>query len=310
MLCSTRGRAVADLPTNTKAMSTALARSAGRKGGLRQLMRQPLFWLPVAVLAVLLAFAIAPAPFAALFGNGDPRSCSLANSSGLPSAGHPFGFDLQGCDIWANSVHGAQASITVGVLATAISLAIAILLGTIAGLYGGVADWLISRLTEVFLGFPFLLAAIVVLNSLGDRSVLTVSLVLGVFGWPTMARLVRTSVRAIRTSEYVLAARTMGLGQLRIITRYVLPNALTPVIVLATIAIGAVIVAESSLTYLGIGLQPPAISWGLQIAAGSRVFQTAPHIIMLPSLMLALTVLSVIGLGESLRTAFDPRRQQ
>lgn len=300
---------MADQNLNTRAMSTALAERAARRGGVRMLIRQPLFWLPVTLLTVLLAMAVAPAAFAGLFGNGDPRSCGLENSSGAPAPGHPFGFDLQGCDIWANSVYGAQASITVGVLATAISLAIAIVLGTLAGLYGGVTDWLISRLTEVFLGFPFLLAAIVVLNGLGDRSVMTVSVVLGVFGWPTMARLVRTSVRAIRTSEYVLAARTMGLSQLRIITRYVLPNSMTPVIVLATITIGAVIVAESSLTYLGIGLNSPAISWGLQIAAGSRVFLTAPHIIMLPSLMLALTVLSVIAIGESLRTAFDPRRQ-
>lgn len=309
MLSSTRGFAVPDQNLNTRAMSTALAERVARRGGVRQLIRQPLFWLPVAVLTVLLAMAVLPGPIAGIFGNGDPRSCNLANSSGTSGPGHPFGFDLQGCDIWANSVYGAQASITVGVVATAIALAIAILLGTLAGLYGGVVDWLISRLTEVFLGFPFLLAAIVVLNSLGDRNVWTVSVVLGIFGWPTMARLVRTSVRAIRTSEYVLAARTMGLGQLRIITRYVLPNSLTPVIVLATITIGAVIVAESSLTYLGIGLDSPAISWGLQIAAGSRVFLTAPHIIMLPSLMLALTVLSVIAIGESLRTAFDPRRQ-
>lgn len=290
-------------------MSTALAERVARRGGVRQLIRQPLFWLPVTVLTVLLAMSVAPGPIAGIFGNGDPRSCNLGNSSGSPAPGHPFGFDLQGCDIWANSVFGAQASITVGVVATAISLAIAIVLGTLAGLYGGIIDWLISRLTEVFLGFPFLLAAIVVLNSLGDRNVWTLSVVLGIFGWPTMARLVRTSVRAIRTSEYVLAARTMGLGQLRIMTRYVLPNSLTPVIVLATITIGAVIVAESSLTYLGIGLDSPAISWGLQIAAGSRVFLTAPHIIMLPSLLLALTVLSVIAIGESLRTAFDPRRQ-
>jgi oligopeptide transport system permease protein len=278
--------------------------------GSRALLRRPLFWIPVAVLSLLVLMSIFPAFFAGLFGNGDPRACNLGDSSAPGRDGHPFGFDLQGCDIWANAIYGTQSSITVGVLATLIALVIAIVLGTAAGLYGGIIDWLISRLTEVFLGFPFLLAAIVVLNSIGERNVWTVSIVLGVFGWPTMARLVRSSVRSIRTSEYVLAARTMGLGPARIILRYVLPNSLSPVFILATIAIGAVIVAESSLTYLGVGLQPPAISWGLQIAAGSRIFQSAPHVLLLPSVFLAATVLCVIVLGDALRAATDPRRLQ
>lgn len=284
--------------------------AAAPSRGIRTLLRRPLFWVPVAVLSVLVLMSLFPALFAGLFGNGDPRACDLRNSAAQARPGHPFGFDLQGCDIWANVVYGTQSSITVGVLATLIALVIAVVLGTAAGLYGGIIDWLISRLTEVFLGFPFLLAAIVVLNSIGERNVWTVSAVLGVFGWPTMARLVRSSVRSIRSSEYVLAARTMGLGSARIVMRYVLPNSLSPVFILATIAIGAVIVAESSLTYLGVGLQPPAISWGLQIAAGSRIFQSAPHVLLLPSVFLAATVLSVIVLGDALRAATDPRRLQ
>lgn len=279
-------------------------RSAGR-----DLRRRPLFWAAAVALGGLVLLALFPDFFAGLFGNGDPRACDLANSADQGRPGHPFGFDLQGCDIWANAVHGARSSITVGLLSTAIALAIAIALGTLAGLAGGAADWVVSRLTEVFLGFPLLLAAIVVLNSLGARSVWTVSLVLGVFGWPVMARLVRSSVRSVRNADYVVAARTMGLGWPRIVLRYVLPNSLQPVLVLATIAVGAVIVAESSLTYLGIGLQSPAISWGLQIAAGSRQFQTSPHILVLPSVLLALTVLSIVAIGEELRAAFDPRER-
>ncbi|AWB87697.1 ABC transporter permease [Mycetocola zhujimingii] len=281
------------------------SRSAGKR-----VLRQPGFFIPAGVLLVLLAMSLFPALFAGLFGNGDPRACNLSNSAQAPSAGHPFGLDLQGCDIWANVIYGTQTSISVGVLSTVASVLVAITLGTIAGLYGGWADWLISRLTEVFLGFPFLLAAIIVLAGVGERTVLTVSMVLAVFGWPTMARLVRSSVKSIRSSEYVLAARTMGLSQARIILRYILPNALSPVLILATIAIGAVIVAESSLTYLGIGLEPPVISWGLQIAAGSRAYQTATHILIFPSVFLAVTVLSVIVLGDTLRSAFDPKRQQ
>jgi oligopeptide transport system permease protein len=281
---------------------------APRRTGAGRLLRDWTFVIPAVLLIVLVAIAALPRFFAGLFGNGDPRVCDLYRSQEGPGTGHPFGFDLQGCDVYANVVYGTQSSLTVGVVATLISVSIAIVLGTLAGLNGGVADWIISRLTEVFLGFPFLLAAIVVLNSIGQRTVWTVALVLGLFGWPTMARLVRSSVRSIRSLDYVLAARTMGLGVWRIVLRYVLPNAMTPVLILATISIGAVIVAESSLTYLGVGLEHPAISWGLQIADGSRYFQTAPHMLVFSSLFLSLTVLSIIMLGEALRSAYDPRR--
>ena len=290
-------------------LTTAPRSGSARRGMWHDLSRRPLFWAASAVLAVFVAFAVAPGVFAGLFGNPDPRVCSLSDSAAGPAPGHPFGFDLQGCDIWANSVYGAQSSIAVGFLATAIALLIAITLGTLSGMAGRVVDWIVQRMTEVFLGFPFLLAAIVVLNTLGIRNIWTVSVVLGVFGWPTMARLTRVSVRGTRQADYVVAARTMGLSTARIIGRYVLPNSLQPVLVLATISIGAVIVAESTLTYLGIGLAPPAISWGLQIAAGSHIFQSAPHVIVLPSVMLALTVLAVVALGEELRAAFDPRER-
>lgn len=274
------------------------------------LLRRPLFWMAAVILLVMVAFAVAPAPFAALFGHGDPRVCDLSMSKVDSAPGHPFGFDLQGCDIWAGAVYGAQSSIAVGVLATAIALAIALVMGLVAGMGGRAADWIVSRLTEVFLGFPFLLAAIVVLNMFGTRNVLTVGIVLGVFGWPMMARLMRASVRSVARADHVLAARTMGLGNRRIIARYVVPNAAQPVLLLATLTVGGVIVAESTLTYLGIGLSSPAISWGLQIAAGSRVFQSAPHVLVLPSVMLALTVLAVVALGEELRSVFDPRERR
>ncbi|MGM7670517.1 ABC transporter permease [Microbacterium sp. A93] len=281
-----------------------------RPAAWQMLLRRPLFWMSAAILLVMLAFAVAPAPFAALFGNGDPRACDLADSKIESAPGHPFGFDLQGCDIWAGAVYGAQSSIAVGLLATGISLTIALVMGLVAGMGGGTADWIVSRLTEVFLGFPFLLAAIVVLNMLGTRNVLTVGVVLGVFGWPMMARLMRASVRSVAKADHVLAARTMGLSTGRILSRYVVPNAVQPVLLMATLTIGGVIVAESTLTYLGIGLSSPSISWGLQIAAGSRVFQTAPHVLILPSILLALTVLAVVALGEELRSVFDPRERR
>ena len=292
-----------------KTTSTSLSQGTG-PSAWRLLLSRPLFWTSSVIPLIMLAFAIAPAPFAGLFGNGDPRACDLADSKVESAPGHPFGFDLQGCDIWAGAVYGAQASISVGLLATGIALAIALVMGLLAGMGGGIADWVVSRLTDVFLGFPFLLAAIVVLNMFGTRNVLTVGIVLGVFGWPMMARLMRASVRSVTKADHVLAARTMGLGVGRIVTRYVVPNAVQPVMLMATLTIGGVIVAESTLTYLGIGLSSPAISWGLQIAAGSRVFQTAPHVLVLPSIMLAVTVLAIVALGEELRTVFDPRERR
>jgi len=288
----------------------APALAGGRRRPLRRAVRRPGFVVPAAVVLVLVLMAVLPGPIAGLFGNGDPRVCELGLSGADPRAGHPFGFDLQGCDVWANVVHGTRASLAVGLLTTVLSVVVAVVVGTAAGLWGGVVDAALSRLTDVFLGFPLLLGAVVVLNSAGERSVVTVSLVLALFGWPTMARLVRGSVRSVRQADFVLAARTMGLSTWRIVTRYVLPSSLSPVLVVATITVGGVIVAESSLTYLGIGLEAPAISWGLQLSAASGQFQNAPHLLVFPALFLAVTVLSIISLGDTLRAALDPRRQQ
>jgi ABC-type dipeptide/oligopeptide/nickel transport system permease subunit len=274
------------------------------------MLRRPGFIIPAVVLGLLLLIAIAPAPFAWLFGNGDPRACDVNRSLEPPQAGHPFGFDVQGCDVWANVIYGTQSSMAVGVLTTVLTVIIALVLGTLAGLGKGGVDWTVSRLTDIFLGFPFLLGAIVMLTVIGVRNVVTVSLVLAVFGWPTMARLMRASVRGVGNQDYVLAASTMGLPTRRIVWRYVLPNSIAPVLVIATITVGAVIVAESSLTYLGVGLQPPAISWGLQLASASTKFQLAPHLLVFPGLFLTATVLCIVSLGDALRATLDPRRQQ
>ncbi|WP_240347644.1 ABC transporter permease [Curtobacterium sp. 24E2] len=257
----------------------------------------------------MLLVASFPQLFAGLFGHGDPRVCDLGQSGASPTSGHPFGFDLQGCDVYANVVYGTRSSIAVAVLTTVLAGMVAVVVGTIAGMVGGWVDAVLARLTDVFLGFPFLLGAVVVLNSVGERSVLTVSLVLALFGWPTMARLVRSSVRSVRNAEFVLAARTMGLSTWRITTRYVLPSSISPLLVLATITVGGVIVSESSLTYLGIGLESPAISWGLQLSAATSQFLRAPHMLIAPATFLAVTVLSVIALGDTLRAALDPRRR-
>ncbi len=271
------------------------------------LRRRVTFWAPVAVLAVLGLIALLPGPIAMLFGGGDPRACDLVDSALPPGPGHPFGTDLQGCDIYANVVFGTRTSLSIGLLTTALCLVVAIVLGTIAGYAGGILDTVISRLTDVFLGFPFILGAIIVLNSLGKPDPVLVSLVLAFFSWPTMARLVRGAVRSVRGNDYVRAASVIGLSHVQIVVRHVLPNAIGPVLAIAATFVGSVIVAESTLTFLGVGLRAPTISWGLQLANAQSYVGTAPHMLLFPALFLSITVLALITLGDTVRDALDPK---
>lgn len=295
-------------PALTGTLATPDAAAVIRTRGVwSAVRRRVLFWLPVAMLAALAVIAIFPGPVAGLFGNADPRLCDLRMSAKPPSAGHPFGMDLQGCDVYANVIHGARASLLVGLVSTSIAMLAALVVGSLAGYFGGWPDSILARITDVFLGFPFLLGAIVVLNSLGSRSVWAVSLVLALFSWPTLARLVRASVGATCQAEYVQAATAMGFSTWRVMTRHLLPNALGPVLAVAAVTVGGVIVAESTLTFLGLGLRAPSISWGLQLATAQSRFQQAAHTLIYPSAFLALTVLSLITLGDVLRDAMNPK---
>ncbi|MGC2977798.1 ABC transporter permease [Brevibacterium sp. FAM 25378] len=271
------------------------------------LRSRPLFWICAVALGLLAVIAIMPGTLAGLLSTSDPRACELSLSVKPPSAAHPFGTDIQGCDILANVFYGARTSLLIGFVATALCAIVALVLGTSAGYYGGLADRIISRLTDVFLGFPFLLGAIVVLNSVATRSALIVALVLALFTWPTLARLVRSSVRSVRESEFVHAASAVGMTDGRILREHVVPNSLGPVLAIVTTMVGNVIVAESTLTFLGVGLRTPSISWGLQLATAQSYFQTAPHLLLYPGLFLTLTVLSLITLGDILRDALDPK---
>lgn len=267
------------------------------------------FWVALVLLAVMLVLAVAPEWVGGWFGNGDPRLCDLSESLGGATEGHPFGFDVQGCDLYTNVIHGARNSLLVGFITTALALLVAVVVGTLAGIHGGWIDSVLSRLTDVFLGFPFIIGAIILLIGLGERSVLTVSLVLAIFSWPTMARLVRSSVRSVRAAEFVQASIAMGIGTWRTTVRHVLPNALGPVLAIVALSVGGIIVAEAGLTFLGVGLEAPAISWGRQIAQGQALIANAPHVVLWPSLFLAVTALSLISLGDSLRDALDPRQR-
>ena len=272
---------------------------------LAQLGRSPLVWIALVILVILVAMAVAPG----LFTNVDPQRCMLLNSRKPPAYGSWFGFDIQGCDVFARTVHGARASLSVALLATLGSSFIGGMLGLVAGLKGGVVDAVISRVTDVVLGLPTLLGAIVILATLGSSGsgVLRLALVLSLLGWATEARLMRASVLQTRNADYVDAARAAGASSLRIALRHVLPNSVAPLLVLAMLSLGGYVGTEATLSYLGLGLQPPVISWGTAISDAQPYLATAPHMLLFPSLVLTVTVLALVMLGEAVRRAFDPR---
>jgi ABC-type dipeptide/oligopeptide/nickel transport system permease subunit len=282
---------------------------AGREGSLyadawRQLRRRPMFIISGVLILLLALMAIWPG----LFTRVDPRDCNLADSLLRPSGDHWFGTDVQGCDYYARTIWGARVSITIGVLVTAASTLIAVVLGSAAGFYGGIVDTLIARLTDIWFAIPTILGGIVILRSIfSTRGLLQVSLVLIVLGWPTMLRLVRSAVMATKEMDYVDAARALGVRNFRIIRRHILPNAMAPVIVYATITVGVIISAEAALSFLGVGLQLPAISWGLMISVAQNRILTAPHLLLFPGAFLSVTVFSFILMGDALRDALDPR---
>jgi oligopeptide transport system permease protein len=205
-------------------------------------------------------------------------------------------------------VGGRCASIIVALCATAFVVVLGGLVGMAAGFYGGWVDSVLSRFTDIFFALPFLLGALVFLSMLRSQSIWTVVLAFATLGWPTLARIVRASVLSTKNMDYVLAARSLGAGNRRLILRHILPNAAAPAIVVATIALGGYVSAEATLSYLGIGLQPPTISWGIMIAQG-EAFVTAgfPHLLLFPAAFLSVTVLAFILLGDALRDALDPK---
>ncbi|MFF0905296.1 UNVERIFIED_CONTAM: ABC transporter permease [Kocuria sp. CPCC 205316] len=276
----------------------SLWRDAGRG-----LLRNPFFLAGALLFVVFAVMALAPQVFTSV----DPRACSLDRSGNGPQAGAPFGYDVQGCDYYSNVVHGARISLAIGFLAVLGTLAIGVVVGALAGYYGGWLDSLLARVTDIFYGLPLILGAIILLSVLPERGVLEVSLALIAFGWMTAMRLVRSNVIGVKEADYVQAARALGARTGRILTRHILPNAVAPVLVYSTIAVGTIIASEATLTFLGVGLQLPEISWGLQINAAQNRLRDAPHLILFPSLFLSLTVLSFILMGDALRDALDPK---
>jgi oligopeptide transport system permease protein len=284
----------------------------------KQIRRRKLFWVAAFLITIFTVMAIAPGVFTAPSpATHDPRQCSLRNSETgefqdllRPSARHWFGTDIQGCDYYARVVHGARVSIIIGIGSTIVLSIIGLVLGGTSGFYGGATDAVINRFVDVLFAFPFIIAAILFLNAIAQgtgRNVWHVLIVIGVFGWPTLSRIFRGSVIQSKEKEYVEAAQALGASNSRILFRHVFPNAIAPAIVYAMIGIGGIIGAEAALSYLGIGLQLPAISWGLMINNAQDRILTTPHLLLFPGLFLSLTVLGFLLLGDVVRDALDPR---
>ncbi|MCX3061012.1 ABC transporter permease [Streptomyces beihaiensis] len=267
------------------------------------LRRNPVFLVSGAIILFLVIISIWPQ----LIASGNPLECHLSKAQQGSQPGHPFGFDGQGCDVYTRTVHGARNSVTVGVCAT---LGVALLgsaLGGLAGFFGGFWDGLLSRITDIFFAIPVILGGLVLLSVVTSNTVWPVVGFIVLLGWPQIARIARGAVITAKQNDYVQAARALGASNSRLLLRHIAPNAVAPVIVVATIALGTFIALEATLSYLGVGLKPPAVSWGIDISAASPYIRNAPHMLLWPAGALAITVLAFIMLGDAVRDALDPK---
>lgn len=276
----------------------------------RNLRRRPLF----IVSALLILLIIAVAAFPQLFTQTPPDgACYLADSNAGPSPGHPLGFTLQGCDVYSRLIYGTRASLLVGVITTASVVLLGGALGALAGYYGGWLDAVIARLGDIFFALPLILGAIIVMQLpmfRENRNIWTVVLTLVVFGWPQIARITRGAVISVRNADFVVASRALGVSKFQALVKHVIPNALAPVIVTATISLGTFIVAEATLSFLGIGLPPDIMSWGNDISAAQTSLRSNPAALLWPAGALSVTVLSFIMLGDAVRDALDPKARK
>jgi peptide/nickel transport system permease protein len=236
----------------------------------------------------------------------DPSAQELARRLEAPSRAHPLGLDELGRDILARLLKGARISLLVGIAVVSVSSAVGMLLGSIAGYFGGPVDDVISRVIDVLMAFPGILLAIALVAVLGP-SLTNVVFALSIIGWVGYARLVRGQALRARELEFVQAARACGASSARIVLRHVLPTAFPSVIVQATLGMASVIIAEASLSFLGLGVQPPTPSWGTMLDAGRAHLFDAPHLTIFPGLAIALLVLGFNFLGDGLRDRADPK---
>jgi peptide/nickel transport system permease protein len=268
---------------------------------LRRLQRSKTAMVGLSIVILLLLVAL----FANVIAPFSPTQ-TTPHSIGLPSWSHLMGTDLLGRDVFSRVIHGSRVSVYVGVVSILLAIFIGIPLGTIAGFYGGGIDNLIMRLMDVMLAFPIFLLAIVIMVIL-EPSTMNVVLALAIVRIPILARIVRGSVLSVKENEYIEAVKALSLSQVRVLGRHVLPNCLAPIIVTSTLNIGNAIIIEASLSFLGLGTQPPTPTWGWDLKQNLTLIEINPWITIFPGLAILVTVLAFNLLGDGLRDALDPR---
>jgi ABC-type dipeptide/oligopeptide/nickel transport system permease subunit len=292
--------------TTTLRQPAAGAERPARRASLdvaRRLLRVRL--APVAL--VILGTFILVAVSASLIQRYDPiADQSYADANQGPSAAHWLGTDYLGRDMWSRLVHGSRISLTVGLISVGVGLLFGVAIGVTAGFMGGKVDAVLMRITEAVWTFPALMLALAITSVLG-RGLVPSMIAIGIVGIPFFARLARASTLTARELDYVLAARALGASTPRILGRHILPNIAAPLIVQASLGLGTAIITEASLSFLGVGVQPPTPSWGLELRTGYQYMELNPAVAIFPGLAIFLTVLAFNFLGDALRTVLDPR---
>ena len=273
----------------------------------RRLKRNKMAVLGLVILIILVLLAV----FANVIANYDNVVIkqNLSQRLQAPSAAHWLGTDEFGRDIFARLVHGTRVSLQVGIIAVGISIVIGGILGAIAGYYGGKLDNIIMRIMDIFLAVPSILLAIAIVSALGP-SILNLMLAISISSVPSYERIVRASVLSIRDQEFIEAAKAIGASNTRIIFRHIIPNSLAPVIVQATLGVASAILSTAGLSFIGLGIQPPAPEWGSMLSGGRQYLRYAWWVTTFPGVAIMITILSLNLLGDGLRDALDPRLKQ
>jgi peptide/nickel transport system permease protein len=307
---SAKTRAATSDPPALRLSSLDLAASTAKPLTLRTLVwRRYKRHVPAMISSVVLLVLIVLAIFAPqITGGRDPYKSHLKDFRAPPSETFPLGTDTLGRDVFTRLVYASRVSLSVGLVAVSISLLIGTVLGLAAGYVGGTVDSFVMRFSDVVLSFPSLMIIIVIVSVVGP-SIYNVMLVIGLLGWPTVARLVRGNVLSLREQDFVIAARSVGIPGSRIAFRHILPNTMAEVVVAGTFGVASAILIEAGLSFLGLGVQPPMASWGNMLidAQSLTILESMPWLWVPPGLMIALSVLSINFIGDGLRDALDPR---